>query len=144
MTETANKPKVLFWIISGVALLWNLLGVMAFAMHAMMNPEMLAAMPETQQAQYAALPSWYTIVFGIAVIAATLGCIGLLLRKKWATILFMLSLVAVIIQQIVFWVMTDIGKSASGFNLVMTIMIPVIAIFLVWFARKKTAKGWLT
>ena len=144
MAETASKPKALFWVISAAALVWNLMGLMAFAMHTMMTPEILATLPATDQANYAALPSWYTIVFGVAVIAATLGCIGLLLRKKWATILFMLSLAAVIIQQIVFWVMTDIGKSLGGFNLVMTIMIPIIAIFLIWFARKKTAKGWLS
>jgi len=37
-----------------------------------------------------------------------------------------------------------LGYSLGGADLVMTIMIPVIAVFLIWFARKKTAKGWLT
>jgi len=143
MTETPNKLSLGFWIISVGALLWNLMGVGVFAMHAMMTPEVLANTPEAYQAQYAVFPSWYTFVFGMAVIGGAVGCIGLVLRKKWALILFVLSLLGILMQQLVFWVLTDIGKSLDGFNLVMTLMIPAVAIFLIWFTRKKTTAGWL-
>ena len=144
MTETTNKPKALYWIISAVALVWNLLGVMAFMMQMMMSDEARAQLPELERTMYANIPSWYMIAFGIAVFAGALGCAALLLRKKWALQLFIISFIAIIAQQIYMFVLSDIGKQISGAQLGMTLSIPVIGLFLIWFARKKTAKDWLT
>ena len=144
MTETPNKPKALFWIISAIALVWNLLGVMAYVMQLTMSDEARAQLPELERAMYANIPSWYMAAFGIAVFAGTLGCVALLLRKKLASILFIVSFIAIIAQQIYMFALSDIGKSMSSGQLGMTLSIPVVGLFLIWFARKKTAKGWLT
>ena len=101
--ETMAKPPVWFWVVSGLALVWNLLGVMAYIVQVTMSPETLAALPEADQAAYAALPSWYMAAFATAVFAGSLGCLALLLRKKWATLLLTLSFAAVVIQQIYFF-----------------------------------------
>lgn len=144
MTEQTSKPKALFWVISGVALLWNLMGVAGFFMQVTMKPEGLAELSAAQQAMMLSLPSWMTIAFGVAVFSGVLGCIMLLLRKSVAIWFFVISLIAVLAQQCYWWILSGIGKSLGGFDLTMTIMIPIIAIFLIWFTRKKTAKGWLT
>ena len=123
--------------------MWNLLGVMAFAMQMMMSDEARAQLPELERTMYANIPSWYMIVFGIAVCAGTLGCIALLLRKKWALMLFAISFIAILAQQIYMFALSDIGKQMNMQQLSMTLSIPVIGIFLIWFARKKIAKGWL-
>ncbi len=44
-----NKPVVWFWIISVVALIWNLMGVGAFVMQLTMSDEAKAKLPELQQ-----------------------------------------------------------------------------------------------
>ena len=144
MTETTNKPGPIFWIISAVALVWNLLGVMAFTVQLTMSDETRAQLPELERTMYANIPSWYMIAFGLAVFAGTLGCVSLLLRKKWALILFALSFIAILAQQVYMFVLSDIGKHMSAGQLSMTLSIPVAGLFLIWFARKKTAKGWLT
>jgi hypothetical protein len=141
--STGHKPPVWFWAISGVAFLWNLMGVGAYIMQITMSDETLAALPAADQAVYAAQPAWYMGAFAIAVFAAVCGCVGLMLRKKWAVPLFVTSLIAVILQQMYIFITSDIGKSLSGFNFWMTISIPIIALFLVWFARMSAAKGWL-
>jgi len=141
--ETDAKPPIWFWIISALTFVWNALGVMAFIAQITMTDEAMAALPADQQAAYAALPSWYMIIFATAVFAGTLGCLALLLRKRWATALLALSFGSVMLQQAYFWLLTDIGSKQHGGQLAMTLAIPVVALLLVFLARSSAAKGWL-
>ena len=144
MSETTNKPKALFWVISAIALLWNLMGVGAFVFEMMSEPQaLIEAYGQAEDDMVFARPGWATGVFAVAVFGGAIGCLLLLLRKKIAIWPLLISLIAVLLQQGYIWGMTDAAKLMSGADYIMPIMIPVIAIFLVWFARKNTAKGWL-
>ena len=77
------SPPVWFWIISVVALLWYLMDMSAFFMRVLMAEEMIASMPGNQQHLYRDMPLWVNIVFACEVFGGTLGCISMLLRKKW-------------------------------------------------------------
>ena len=59
-----------FSVVAWVALVWNLLGVMAFAAQMMMTPEMLAALPEAERNLYENVPMWATIAFACAVLSS--------------------------------------------------------------------------
>lgn len=143
MTEKTNKPTSIFWITSAVALLWNITGVVAYLGQAYMTDIVLAALPEAEQAYYNNLPAWVTGVFAIAVFAGVFGCVGLLMRKKWAIALFMISLVAVIAQFIYnYFLQTDM--EVSGIKMIWPLVVIVIAIFLVWFSGKSAKKGWIS
>lgn len=138
MTNSSSKPPIWFWIISVVALVWNGMGVNAYLQQAYKTESWKSSMTPEEIEIAANLPAWVTAAFAIAVFAAALGCIALLLRKKWANGLLVLSLIAVIAQMGYFFsqgLVTDMG---------MTIGIILVAIFLVWFARMSKAKGWLT
>jgi hypothetical protein len=90
-------PRWLLWV-SILLLLWNLIGVGAFVSQWLMPAEQLATLPPEQQAMWASMPSWAWAAYAVAVFAGTAGAIALLLRKKWAVPLFLLSFVAVLIQ----------------------------------------------
>ena len=139
MTETStNKPPVWFWIVSGIALIWNGLGVDGYLGQAY-NTERYRNSFSAEELEIAAnAPAWITAAFAIAVFAAVIGAIGLLLRKKWATIFWIISLIAVILQ-IGYAFITD-----QVINLVMAIMILVFAFIFLWFSRKSQAKGWIS
>ena len=139
MTDLSNtKPPIWFWIIAVVALIWNGMGVMAYLVRAFMTDEMIAAIPEEQQAEYLIEhPAWYTAAFALAVFCGALGCLALLLRKKWAYMLFLISFIAATIQQV--YIMVTIEEASP----IMPIMIIVVCAFLVWFSKMSTAKGWL-
>ena len=139
MTDlSTNKPPIWFWIIAVIALIWNGMGVMAYLVRAFMTDEMIAAIPEEQQAEYLIEhPAWYTAAFALAVFCGALGCLALLLRKKWAYMLFLISFVAATIQQV--YIMVTIEEASP----IMPIMIIVVCAFLVWFSKMSTAKGWL-
>ena len=99
MNEQTNSgpPKMFFWV-SGAALVWNLLGVMAYVGQVTMSPEVLNAIPEEQRALYENIPSWVTSAFAIAVNGGAIGCLLLILRKSLALPVLIVSLAAVLVQ----------------------------------------------
>ncbi len=136
-----TKPPVWFWIVSIVAHLWNGLGVMAYLARAYATDEMIAALPEEQQAEFLAeYPAWYTASFAIAVFAGVLGCLALLIRKKWAHPLFVLSAIGAIVQH--FYLFKNIEM--TGEKIVMPVLVILVCVFLIYFAKKAIAKEWIS
>lgn len=143
MTSTSTKPATWFWIVSAIALVWNLMGVMAYVTQMTMTPEALQALPENERALYNTLPMWATAAFTLAVWGGTLGCMLLLLRRKLATLVLIASLIGIVIQMYhSLFISNSIEVYGPG-GMIMPIMIIVIAIFLVWLSRKATANGWM-
>jgi len=144
MTNSTNKPNVGFWIIGVIALIWNLLGAMAYIVQAFMTDEMLTALPENEQALYANVPAWVTAAFAIAVFGGVLACILLLLRKKMASMVFVISLIAILLQMTYNLILSDASEVYGPGGMVMPIMVIFIGLFLVWYSKDTTKKGWLS
>jgi len=142
-TESTNKPPIWFWIVSAVALLWNGMGVNAYLQQSY-DTESHRAQYNTDQLEIIAnQPSWYTAVFALAVFGGLLGCLALLLRKKWARPLFLISLIAVIGQMYYNLIVIKSYEMFGPFETTMTIMILLAAVLLLMLSRKGIAKGWL-
>ena len=139
----STKAPVWFWVISGIALVWNALGVGAYLQQAFMSAEEFGKLPPGQQDLIANQPEWVTAAFAIAVFAGFVGCILLLLRKKLAVRILILSFVAIVVQQTGFF-MEGYFQNMSGSALVMPIMIPVVGLALIFFARRFERSGVLT
>ncbi|MFD2823562.1 hypothetical protein ACFS5M_07770 [Lacinutrix iliipiscaria] len=135
--NSMNKPPIWFWIVSIVALIWNLMGVGAYIAQAYITDDALAALPESDRVMYENLPAWYTAAFALAVFGGALGCIGLIIRKKWAYYLFLIGAIAALVQ------MSYITFSLNMAN-AMTPMIIVVAIALLWLSKHATKKGWIS
>lgn len=129
-----------FWVISAIALIWNVLGSVNFFMQ--MNPDMLDAYRESERAIIQGRPAWATAAFAIAVIVGALGGLLLLLRKSAATYLFIVSLAGVIVTM-VHTLGVDFDFSA-GEILVMVVMPFVVAALLVWYAKHAESRGWIS
>ncbi len=142
MTQT-NKPSTVYWILGIAATIWNALGVAAYLGNVYMTDEALAALPQADQDYQANLPAWVTAAFAISVFAGLLGCIGLLMRKKWAVPLFMLSLLAVLVQAVYNFFLQDYIDLAGG-RIVMPIVVILVAVFLVWYSKDARTKGILS
>jgi len=127
-----------------LAIVWNLLGVGSYLMHAYMSDEAIAQLPENQQALYVNIPAWYTAAFAIAVFAGAIGSILLLLKKKLASPVLILSLLGIIVQM---YYNLFISKSMEVYgpgSMVMPILIILVGIFLVWYSNKLKAEGVLS
>ncbi len=102
-----NAPPSWFRVVAIVALLWNLLGCVAFFLDFRLSPDDLAKLSAAQQALYAARPGWAIAATAIAVFGGVLGCIGVLLRKKWAFAVLVLSLLGILVQDFGLFVLAD-------------------------------------
>jgi hypothetical protein len=119
------------------------MGVMAYLTQVNMSVEAIQALPEKERALMESFPAWATGAFAIAVWGGTLGCILLLIRRKLATPVLIISFAAVLVQMYhSFFISNSIEVYGPG-GMVMPIMILVIGICLIWFSRTSAAKGWI-
>ncbi|MDT0551917.1 hypothetical protein [Urechidicola vernalis] len=144
MTDSTNKPTTGFWVISVIALIWNLMGVMAYIGQAYMTDEALSALPEAEQALYENIPAWATAAFAIAVFGGALGSLLMLLKKKMASTIFTISMLGIIVQMIYNLFMSKATEVYGPGGMVMPIMVIIIGAFLVWYSKKATSNGWLS
>jgi len=142
--QLTNKVPTMFWVIAGLALVWNLMGVQAFFSHVMMSPEALAALPAEQQELYAQHPKWLSVFYGIGVLAGLLGCVGLLMRKKWAVPVFVVSLLGVLVHMGYSLLLTDNIKVLGPTVAILPVIVILICIALVVYSKSAHAKGILT
>jgi hypothetical protein len=133
----AGKPPIWFWIVSALALIWNAMGVMQYLQQAFKTDSFIASCTPEQLEMYANLSSWYTAAFALAVFGGALGCLLLLLRKRLATTLLLISFIAIIIQ------MSYVTFSLKMAN-AMTPLIIIVGALLVWLSKIATKKGWLS
>jgi len=144
LTATQSTVSRSFWIIGVVALLWNLIGVASYIMNVTMSEEALAAMPEAEQALYTSVPTLVTSAFAIAVFAGLLGCVLLLMRKSLAYPVFIISLVAIVIQAgynlFISSALEVLGATAA----ILPVLIVTVAAYLVWFTSNAKKKGVLS
>ena len=98
MSKSTIQPTTTFWIISVIALLWNISGVYAYISQAYMSSEVISTLSEPEQMYYNNVAALVTAAYATAVFAGALGSLTLLLRKKIAYTLFILSFIAVLIQ----------------------------------------------
>ena len=145
MVDTLDpKPGFSFWVIGTVALLWNLLGVMAYVMQVSATPDQLAAAYTPDQVELLlAVPVWATSMTAIATNFGVLGSILLLLRRNWSVPVYAISLVALIIQDIYSFALTETLAVFGTTPLVIQSVVLLIAVFLVWYSRQAGANGWL-
>ncbi len=143
MSTINGKLPIWFWVIAGVALVWNALGVMAFVMQVTMSPEALAALPEAERALYETFPAWALVAFAAAVFGGAIGSLLLILRKALAYPVLILSLAGIVIQMIYNFFIAETMDVYGPGSTIMPIMVLAIGVFLVWFSKSSKQKGWL-
>jgi len=142
--ELNGKPSTNFWIIGGAALVWNLIGLAFYVGQMTMTPEALAQMTEQVQEFFLATPTWSNAAYAIAVNAGVLGSLFLLLRKSWATPMYILSMVGIIVQDIDAFVLRDAFSVVGLGSLLIPSMVLVIGTALILYSRAAKERGWLS
>lgn len=135
-----NMPRY-FIVIAIVLLLWNLMGLAAFAMQYTADlTELAKSDPVTAQA-FAAMPAWVWIAYAIAVGAGTLGAVLLLMKKAAAASLFLLSLIAVVVQFGYTFLGTDLLALKGPSVIAFPAFIMVMAVVQLLYARHLVGKA---
>ena len=143
MENKKTKISIWFWVVAVFFLLWNIMGVGSFFMHTFISNETLDALPIAEKELYKSYPLWTKIVFAIAVAGGLLGSLGLLFKKKWSKLAFIISLCAIIPQMAHNVFLTKSIDVYGPSSVIMPIMVVVFGVFLVLFSIAGIKKNWL-
>jgi hypothetical protein len=139
--EFAPRPVAGWYMPAAVAsLLFMALGCIMYLMHVLADP---AAMPLDQRAANEAEPLWVTAAFAVSVWVGVAGAILLVLRKRLAEFLLMVSLAAVLVWLAGLLVVTGLRENMSANDLLVAIVVTALTWTIFWFARHSRQRGWL-
>ena len=138
----ATEVPIWYWVVAIGALLFESLGCFLFLGEVRLTPEQIAMLPLDEAALLGAKPDWYYAAFGAAVFVGLLGSLGLLLRRRWAEPLLLISLVAVVIQFSAIFIVPEMRVVTSD-ALLGPIIIFVICYGIFMLSRLARRRGWL-
>ncbi|MGW8282681.1 MAG: hypothetical protein ACWGON_05230 [Gemmatimonadota bacterium] len=140
---TVDTPKHL-WIVGVLGLLWNCMGAYDYLATEMQNEAYMSRFSPEQLEYFYGFPTWMVAFWALAVWGGVLGTILLLLRKRHAVGVLLVSLVSMIITSIYNFVLSD-GMAIMGAGAVaFTGLIFVVALGLWLYARAMAGRGVLT
>jgi hypothetical protein len=142
MTNTVKAPWHL-WLIGVIAVLFNSIGVFDFVMSMTQGEQYMASagMTPAQIAHYRDMPGWMTAVWAIGVWTAFIASILLLLRRKLAFPIFVLSLTTFLVSLLYTYVLTD-GGPIMGRNMAITsAVITILLVIFSWYSHAMTKRG---
>lgn len=140
---TMNTPPKWFYFVVTVALIWNIIGLIAVGFNLLITEEQLALLPTEQQQLMQNTPVWSVIASAVAVITGTLGCVLLLLKKQLSQLLFIISILALVIQDIALFVVLNTTALLGITPLIMQTIVFIIALGLYLLSRKAKSNNWI-
>ena len=141
--EINGGPSTNFWIIAGAALVWNLIGLLIYYQEVTLSAEALATLTDAQREFIAGRPQWATSAYAIAVTTGVLASLLLLLRKRLAVVMYAVSLVGILVQDVHGFLIAN-GYAVWGTPaLIIAVAVLVVAVALLLYSRAAQAKNWL-
>jgi len=119
------------------------MGVVNYLNQAYNKTAVLKTMSNEQQHVFEGLPAWAIGAFAVAVFSGLIASILLILRKKWARLIFIVSIIAAIAQFINWLFISDAIAVFGPTTYIMPIVVISIGIYEILFAKKGISKGWL-
>ena len=136
-------PKHL-WIVGVLAFLWNCVGAMNYVMTQLKVEAYMSSFTQEQLDYYYGFPAWAIAFWAIAVWFGVAGSVLLLMRKKIAETILLISLVSMVINSIYSYAMSNGMEIQGTGGFMFSILIFLIALGLWLYARAMRARGVLT
>lgn len=143
MAFVRQRPPGWFWGVAALLASWGLLGCYFCARQFVHGADAMGPAEAYQRALYATLPAWYNYDYAIATGAALLGALALLRRSVVAHAMYIVSLVAVIVQFGWLFATTDILSVKGAATAIFPLIILGIAVYSIDFAAKARRHGWI-
>ncbi len=132
MSETlAARPPRHLWIIGGLALVWSLLGALDFSLLVTRNAWYLSHFTPEQIEHGNSYPDWLVAAWTIAVCCGVIGTLLILMRKKLA--------VSVLLVSFLFWMLWAAKLDVAGDISLAVPLLPVLVSIV--YARFMTRAG---
>jgi len=139
--EAQSKTPVHLWIVGILALLWNAMGAFDYLATQLELDFYMSQFTPEQLEYFYSFPKLMTACWAFAVWGSVAGSIGLLLRKKWAVWAFVVSCAGMIVTTIYNYGMTNGAEIMGSTGVIFSVVIWVIALFLLWYSWSQAKKG---
>jgi hypothetical protein len=141
VAKAARTPRHL-WVVGVVALLWNAIGALDYVMTETRNPAYMKSFTPEQLAYFYSFPAWAIATWACAVWGGVLGSILLLLRRRLAVPVFLVSLIAMVLTNIYSYLLSNGASLMSGVGAhVFNAVIFLIGLALFLYARAMRDRG---
>lgn len=137
----ASQPfKSWYWVGAVATLLFMAAGVAGYLM-SVTTP--IESFPADQRALMEARPMWMIAAYAIAVWVGLLGALALLVRRRIAVPLLLVSLVGAILTFLPYAVVPRVRELATEGDGAVGIVVIALCWTAYWFARHSAQRGWL-
>ena len=142
MDERYTPQPVARWyqIAAIVSLLLMILPTVGALIHLTTDP---ATLPLDERAQFEAEPLWMIAAFGLTGLAGAIGALMLVLRRRAAEPLLLVSLIGIAIWFAGLFVNTQLRELLSVEQIAVAAVVLAIVWTIFWFARHSRQRGWL-
>ena len=124
-----------------LAVIWNAFGVAMYLSSVGVFGDPMTGLSEEERVAALSIPAAITGAFAIGTFSGLIGSVGLVLRKRWAQPLLVVSLVALLILE--GWIVFLSG-ALHLFGIAVPIMVSLGAVLLAWLATHARKHGWLS
>ena len=138
-----GTPKHL-WIVGILAVLWNLGGAYDYLMTQTQNESYMASFTPEQLEFFYGFPSWLVVFWAVAVWGSVLGSILLLMRKRVAMPVFLMSLVAMSVTAFHNFALSNGAEIMGTTGMVFSGVIFLVAVGLLMYSKAMVRRGVLT
>jgi len=142
MDERFTPRPVAGWYMAAavISLVLMGLGCVALAMHLTADQ---ATLPLDQRALFQAEPKWVVAASAVGFIAGALGALLLVLRRRAAEPLLLVSLLALLVWAVGMFATPSFRDLMSTGHILIVIVTLAVVWTIYWFARHSRQRGWL-
>ncbi len=141
LEEVRSRTPVHLWIVGVLTLLWNIMGAFDYLASQLELEFYMSKFTPELLAYFYGFPKWAVAGWAFGVWGALAGSIGLLMRRKWSVWAFAVSLAGLVVNSIYTLVLSNGLEIMGPGSLPFTVMIWLVAIFLLVYSWKLEKNG---
>jgi hypothetical protein len=140
----AERPRAPWhlWVVGVLTLLWNAIGAFDYLMTQTQNEAYMGQFTPEQLEFFYGFPAWLVAFWALAVWGGVLGSLLLLLRKRWAFEVLVVSFFSMLITTVHNYVIEEGMAVMGGVGpVIFSVIIFLVALGLVFYARAMRDRG---
>jgi len=142
-TMTSGTPWHL-WLVGIVGFLWSSMGVVSFMLTEMNVEAVMSRYPPQQREYFESFPMWAVAFWAIGVFGGVIGCVLLLLKKRVAFPVLLVSAIGAIVSNLGgLFLLGGVKVMRETGGLGFTAVPIVLGLLLACYARTMSKKGLL-
>jgi len=138
--QSSSAVPAWFWVAAGLALLFEAFGCFTYWAQVTTDP---ASLPIDQRAMWNATPVWMVGAYAVAVWVGLIGATLLLMRRRLAVPLLLVSLIAVLVQFGGVMLVPALRQITPDDAYTLPIAIIVVCYGIFMLSRLAGKRGWL-